>query len=482
MEHVEGDRLSSLPDELIHKILSFINIKDAISISVLSSRWRFIWTSMPYLNFENILNHGRQFSKFISDVLSHQNNQIQLSSVKLVLGRTLIDDESVARILNCAFSHNIKHLTVTCSPGEFIGCYLFYRSSFIATPKWDLPALTTLDLHHVKLSNDNYGTGLFSKLTSLCTILPMHIFIKIVCLLQHLPSVKLLTLNLDLLESLSSSMELIPHQVCVFDNAKILKFTTKTPVKVYLEVNKSTDIKNNDDSLPNAIFPMISHEIRAMWDMASAQVLVKQLRVLLKECKANTNSDTNKAHMHEHGKSQVGKHYAWTLQLNLGEMMPLIQHAEIVAALETCLMMPVGLIERRSKRAGLRVDFRRGGAFGCGAAIAAETGWLALLEEPNQKRKRQAKKKSKRVGFWFGLLACWVKENEIGRSFVFLNGGKSSWNKVRSEEVGAVKGKKTVVKGREGGEFLCRLFFLVVSDKVVIPAVDCGYVTGKWRD
>lgn len=63
------------------------------------------------------------------------------------------------------------------------------------------------------------------------------------------------------LQSLSSSVELIPHQVCVFDNAKILKFTTKTPVKVYLEVTNSTDIKNNDDSLPNAIFPMISHEV-----------------------------------------------------------------------------------------------------------------------------------------------------------------------------------------------------------------------------
>ncbi|KAL7611452.1 hypothetical protein Lser_V15G12052 [Lactuca serriola] len=438
MEHVEVDRLSSLPDELIHKILSFINIKDAISISVLSSRWRFIWTSMPYLNFENIiLNHGRQFSKFISEVLSHRNNQIQLSSVKLVLGRTLIDDESVARILNCAFSHNIKHLTVTRSPGEFIGYYLFYRSSFIATPKWDLPALTTLDLHHVKLSNDNDGSGFFSKCTNLknlsliaCTLMKgtkvlniclprlskltlkyiranieliapqlknltirwcvgkhlistpgltslviqsyqrwqlsystqpglglgfpclekVDLFVhypsdadvhKIVSLLQHLPNVKLLTLNLDLLESLSSSMELIPHQVCVFDNAKILKFTTKTPVKVYLEVTNSTDIKNNDDSLPNAIFPMISHEeIRAMWDMASAQVLVKQLRVLLKECRANTNSDTNNAHMHEHGKSQVGKHCAWALQLNLREMMPLIQHTEIVAALETCLMMP----------------------------------------------------------------------------------------------------------------------------------------------
>ncbi|CAH1450840.1 unnamed protein product [Lactuca virosa] len=34
--------------------------------------------------------------------------------------------------------------------------------------------------------------------------------------------------------------------------------------------------------------------------------------------------------------------------------------------------------ERRLKRAGLRVDFRKEGAFGCGAAITAKAGCLAM--------------------------------------------------------------------------------------------------------
>ena len=49
--NAEIDRLSNLPDELIHKILSFVGIKRAIGLSDISSRWRYIWTSMPYLDF-----------------------------------------------------------------------------------------------------------------------------------------------------------------------------------------------------------------------------------------------------------------------------------------------------------------------------------------------------------------------------------------------------------------------------------------------
>ncbi|KAL4562419.1 hypothetical protein LXL04_034622 [Taraxacum kok-saghyz] len=47
---------------------------------------------------------------------------------------------------------------------------------------------------------------------------------------------------------------------------------------------------------------------------------------------------------------------------------------------------------------------------------------------------------------------CWVKENGIGRRFVFLTGGKKLLEQVRSEEVGAVKRKKimTMVPAKEG--------------------------------
>lgn len=49
--NIEVHRLSSLPDDLIHKRLSLIGLKHAIETSVLSSRWTSIWTLMPYLDF-----------------------------------------------------------------------------------------------------------------------------------------------------------------------------------------------------------------------------------------------------------------------------------------------------------------------------------------------------------------------------------------------------------------------------------------------
>ncbi|XP_023760698.1 putative F-box/FBD/LRR-repeat protein At4g13965 [Lactuca sativa] len=440
---VEVDRLSSLPDELIHKILSFINIKDAISTSVLSSRWRFIWTSMPSLNFEN-LNNERYFFSFIYNVLSHRNNQVQLSSVKLVLGRTVRDDESVTRILSCKFSHNLEQLSVTRLPGgNIVEC----PYSIMAPPKWDLPALTTLHLHQVELS-DYDDIGLFSKCTNLknlslnrcrmketkvlnifhprlydltlvstppdmaleevvnvvtpqlknLTIIrcegehlisapgltslviegsqswyvstpsgfhsleKVELFMydpfkadihRIVSLLQQLHSVKLLTLNLGILKrlfsqrkSLSSSMKLVPHKACAFANTKILKFTTKPVVKVYLEVGAQekvttcTEIKNNDETSPSAIFPMVScEEITAMENMASAQVFVKHLGILLEEVKQNRNSDDYKAERDVHSKPYVEMHWAWTLQWNLVAMMGVFKHKKTKAKLDNFLMM-----------------------------------------------------------------------------------------------------------------------------------------------
>nr|KAJ0216809.1 hypothetical protein LSAT_V11C300126890 [Lactuca sativa] len=423
---VEGgdDRLSSLTDDLIHEIFSFMSIKDAIRTCVLSSRWKFIWTSMP--DFEN-LNDRLHLSKFISNVLSNRNKKIQVSSVSLLLGRTVKDDESVSRILSFAFSHNLQQLSVIRAPGDSIR----FPYSFIVTPKWDLPALTTLHLHCVKLMSDD----LFSKCTNLkslilkeCTLMeemevlsichprlsdltlvstppdmelqegvnvvapqlknltikwcrgehlisapgltslvivgfhPCQSFTctkpgfhslekvrlyfydagnadahKIVSLLQQLHSVKLLTLNLQILQRLfsievrprfrnvkrrmskstrfSSGMEVSPYKTCVLANAKIVKFVPSIQQSVYLE------------------------KIIVMRDIALAQVFVRHLRILVKECKANTDSETDKAHMDEHGKPQVWMMlWAWQLQCNLRKMMAMLQR-RVIVELENCRMM-----------------------------------------------------------------------------------------------------------------------------------------------
>ncbi|KAL4570245.1 hypothetical protein LXL04_025896 [Taraxacum kok-saghyz] len=108
VRRVVEDRLSSLPDELIHKILSCFDIKFAVQTCLLSLKWKLLWTSIPCLNFST--DHFRdlqKFAKFVKHVLSHRNHQIEVSSVKLNF-RGAYNQVFVKKIADYAFSHNVQ--------------------------------------------------------------------------------------------------------------------------------------------------------------------------------------------------------------------------------------------------------------------------------------------------------------------------------------------------------------------------------------
>ncbi|KAJ0804496.1 putative F-box domain, leucine-rich repeat domain superfamily, F-box-like domain superfamily [Helianthus annuus] len=163
-DRMRMDRLSVLPDDLILKILSFVGLKDAIRTSVLSSRWRCMWTSAPHLSFSS-----DDFS-----VLSRRNNQLHLSSFSLCFRGK--DDVGVAQtIMNRVFSLNVQQLNVTCLFGDFTSCFFYNSTGFplslswyqnhkhitvsigsgyvyiIPTPTCPFSSLTTLNLYTVTL-------------------------------------------------------------------------------------------------------------------------------------------------------------------------------------------------------------------------------------------------------------------------------------------------------------------------------------------
>nr|XP_048324169.1 F-box/FBD/LRR-repeat protein At5g22700-like [Ziziphus jujuba var. spinosa] len=52
LEYNRNDKISQLSDDILAKIVCTLPLKDAAATSVLSRRWRYVWTSATDLNFE----------------------------------------------------------------------------------------------------------------------------------------------------------------------------------------------------------------------------------------------------------------------------------------------------------------------------------------------------------------------------------------------------------------------------------------------
>ncbi|GJU87955.1 F-box domain containing protein [Tanacetum coccineum] len=190
-------RLSSLPDDIIYKILSTVPMKDVIRTSVLSSRWRYVWASMPYLIFstsefclpEHAGAYFPEFTRIVEHVLSLRNNQVPVSSVKLdIYGDVCPWEIEILLLIKYILSHNVQQLDVECMLWNYLPDWanddsdlLVFSSESLKRlsltmeyPPWpyltassnlELPALMTLYLSHVELYGDD--NTLFSKCPNL---------------------------------------------------------------------------------------------------------------------------------------------------------------------------------------------------------------------------------------------------------------------------------------------------------------------------
>ncbi|XP_042380544.1 putative F-box/LRR-repeat protein At5g02930 [Zingiber officinale] len=150
----EEDYLSNLPDELLSHILSFLPTLDSIRTSVLSRRWRHVWTSVPVINFSYFdLQPIIKKHFFVSrggDSVSRLHLTGRSIDPKNLVFNT--DDKSCVVCVSCerlvydlvkyAKSHGARQVTLL----NFF--YTQWRSSFFKLV-FDWPSLVSLNLQVV---------------------------------------------------------------------------------------------------------------------------------------------------------------------------------------------------------------------------------------------------------------------------------------------------------------------------------------------
>eukprot|EP00268_Persea_americana_P058384 TRINITY_DN7056_c0_g1_i3.p1 TRINITY_DN7056_c0_g1~~TRINITY_DN7056_c0_g1_i3.p1 ORF type:complete len:456 (+),score=51.21 TRINITY_DN7056_c0_g1_i3:739-2106(+) len=155
----EEDRISNLPDEIIVHILSFLQMKDAVRTSILSNRWRYLWTWNPSLDFSYC-------KPKVIDRCLDLHKAPKLRSFKVYYWNTsTAEAEALNRWLHYSATHRVEELLLSpsCQYCEDYPVSLF-----------ECQKLMQLTLRHGKLNLPVNFCG-FESLVTLCL---EEVFIK----------------------------------------------------------------------------------------------------------------------------------------------------------------------------------------------------------------------------------------------------------------------------------------------------------------
>ncbi|KAK2639580.1 hypothetical protein Ddye_027375 [Dipteronia dyeriana] len=84
----DGDILSSLPENIICHIFSFLGSIDIVRASSVSRKWRYFWVSIPFLNFESngydsVSRSEIKFNYFVNWVLMSRNRLFDMQRFRI---------------------------------------------------------------------------------------------------------------------------------------------------------------------------------------------------------------------------------------------------------------------------------------------------------------------------------------------------------------------------------------------------------------
>ncbi|VVA97297.1 unnamed protein product [Arabis nemorensis] len=182
------DRISSLPNQIICHIVSFLSAKEAAFITVLSKRFLNLYSIISNLVFDESATIQGSFTDFLNGVLAlPASSRIRKFSLKCCNGIELAQYDHVNRCLCAVLKHGVLDLELYMHVGnryslpfEVFTCKTIFklklgsvygsRFAVVVLPEnASLPALETLIIDSVRF-RDRCGCA-FEKLLSACHVL-----------------------------------------------------------------------------------------------------------------------------------------------------------------------------------------------------------------------------------------------------------------------------------------------------------------------
>ncbi|XP_019087654.1 PREDICTED: putative FBD-associated F-box protein At5g56700 [Camelina sativa] len=246
--------ISNWSDELLIKILSYLPTKVAVSTSVLSKRWKFLWKWSPKLEFDDYPNTIGDFNLskssylcqyFIYKILPFYGAPI-IESLRVRVRLRTLQSKDFESWVGLAISRCARELSISYLPFYKEHEVLFPSSLFtcksLVTLKLEgfkilvdaprtvcLPSLKTLDLRHVRFLNQDCLRLLLQS----CPVLEDLFIHRVGCdtllgLVVHDPSLKRLSVHIDSTCSIGASIIVTPSlKYFNFEDSKVEDFYCK---------------------------------------------------------------------------------------------------------------------------------------------------------------------------------------------------------------------------------------------------------------
>ncbi|KAF9588809.1 hypothetical protein IFM89_016169 [Coptis chinensis] len=181
------DRISRLPDETLHKILALLDMKCAVKTSILSTRWRYLWTYISTLNFNSnvflestkrLAKDTTQFKEFVDQVFIHNKANSILKFYILYDEKRCLEPPRVYSWIRALLHRNIQELDIDIStdaspfhlPVGLFTCpsltVLKLKFGYVRVPlqlpcSVSLPSLKTMHLKSVCFVDESRTSKLF---------------------------------------------------------------------------------------------------------------------------------------------------------------------------------------------------------------------------------------------------------------------------------------------------------------------------------